>query len=156
MTESKREAFLAGERLDDVAIYLADSVVDDPATLAEYGERLEDGVLLIVPGESGRNAFSKATGKDAMAFAKEAMGEEGEIDADLTGGNCPACEGDEGPHASDERAESESNQIRVVFAFAEERNEEVGGIYAEGDVIHAYAQCVCGAAFSQRWVAGER
>lgn len=141
MSESKREEFLAGERPDDVAIYLAEGVVDDPDALSAYGERLEDGVLLVVPGESGRNAFSTATGKDAMAFAKEAMGEEGEIDADLTGGRCPAC-GDE--------------EIRIVFAFAEEPNEEVGGIYAEGTVIHAYAQCACGTAFSQRWVAGER
>ena len=156
MTESKREVFLRGERLDDVAIYLAEGVVDDPATLAEYGERLEGGVLLIVPGEAGRNAFSKATGKDAMAFAKEAMGEEGEIDADLTGGSCPACEENEARSASSERTESESSEVRIVFAFAEERNEEVGGIYAEGDVIHAYAQCSCGTAFSQRWVAGER
>ena len=141
MSESKREEFLAGERPDDVAIYLAEGVVDDPDALSAYGERLDDGVLLVVPGESGRNAFSTATGKDAMAFAKEAMGEEGEIDADLAGGRCPACGDDE---------------IRIVFAFAEEPNEEVGGIYAEGTVIHAYAQCACGTAFSQRWVAGER
>jgi hypothetical protein len=138
---SEREQFLAGERPDDVAIYLAEGVVDDPDALAGYGERLEDGILLVVPGERGRNAFSTATGKDAMAFAKEAMGEEGEIDADLSGGSCPDCGDDE---------------IRIVFAFAEEPNEEVGGIYAEGTVIHAYAQCSCGAAFSQRWVAGER
>lgn len=137
---SKREQFLAGERPDDVAIYLAEGVVDDPDALAEYGERLDEGVLLVVPGEAGRNAFSRATGKDAMAFAKEAMGEDGEIDADLTGGSCPVSD----------------DEIRIVFAFAEERNEEVGGIYAEGAVIHAYAQCACGTAFSQRWVAGER
>lgn len=152
---SARKEFLAGERPDDVAIYLADSVVDDPAVLAEYGQRLESGVLLIVPGESGRNAFSKATGKDAMAFAKEAMGEEGEIDADLAGGSCPACEEREADGTPGERTGSE-NEIRIVFAFAEEPNEEVGGIYAEGTVIHAYAQCACGTAFSQRWVAGER
>lgn len=139
-----REAFLAGERPEDVAIYLADDVVDDPDALAGYGERLEDGVLLIVPGDAGRNAFSKATGKDAMAFAKEAMGTDGEIDADLTGGHCPACD------------DSDENEIRIVFAFAEESNEDVGGIYAEGAVIHAYAQCGCGTAFSQRWLADER
>jgi hypothetical protein len=136
-----REAFLAGERPEDVAIYLADDAVDDPDTLAEYGERVDEGVLLIVPGESGRNAFSRATGKDAMAFAKEAMGEEGEVDAGLVGGHCPDCQNDD---------------VRIVFAFTEERNEDVGGIYAEGPVIHAYAQCSCGTAFSQRWVAGKR
>ncbi len=135
-----REEFLAGDRPEDVAIYLADSVVDDPGALADYGQRTEDGVLLIVPGENGRNAFSNATGKDAMTFAKEAMDAEGEIDRDLTDGICPESEGD----------------VRIVFAFAEERNEEVGGIYAEGDVIHAYAQCSCGTAFSDRWIAGER
>ncbi|WP_214676352.1 DUF5807 family protein, partial [Escherichia coli] len=41
--------------------------------------------------------------------------------------------------------------IRRV-AFAEAQNEEVGGIYAEGDVIHAYAKSSEGAAFSDRWV----
>jgi hypothetical protein len=28
----------------------------------------------------------------------------------------------------------------------------VGGVYAEGDVVHAYAQCACGTAYSDRWV----
>lgn len=138
---TRREEFLSGTRPDDVAIYLSRSVVDDIGKLAEYGEAVADGIVLVVPGESGRNAFSKVAGTDAMAFAKEAMDEEGEIDADLTGGSCPACD---------------KNEIRYVFSFAEEQNDEVGGLYAEGDVIHAYARCGCGTAFSDRWVAGER
>lgn len=137
---TRREEFLSGTRPDDVAIYLSRSVVDDIGQLAEYGEELEDGIVLVVPGESGRNAFSKVAGEDAMAFAKEAMDEEGAIDPDLTGGTCPACG---------------ANDVRYVFSFAEEQNDEVGGLYAEGDVIHAYAQCGCGTAFSNRWVAGE-
>ncbi|MCH7660899.1 MAG: hypothetical protein IH933_10085 [Euryarchaeota archaeon] len=138
---SRREEFLSGERPEDVAIYLAASAVDNIGKLAAYGEEIEDGVVLTIPGESGRSAFSKVAGKDAMAFAKEAMDEEGEINADLTGGSCPACG---------------SEDLDYVFAFAEERNEEVGGLYAEGDVIHAYAHCTCGTAFSDRWVASER
>lgn len=138
---SRLAEFIAGERPEDVAIYLAEDVVDDLGKLADYGEETDAGIVLVVPGESGRNAFSKVAGKDAMAFAKEAMGEEGEIDADLAGGACPACGSDDG---------------RFTFAFSEEKNEEVGGIYAKGDVIHAYAQCPCGTAFSDRWVAGER
>nr|WP_303650278.1 DUF5807 family protein [Halalkalicoccus sp. NIPERK01] len=132
---------MAGERPEDVAIYLAEDVVDDLGKLDDYGEEVGEGIVLVVPGESGRNAFSKVAGQDAMAFAKEAMDEEGEIDADLAGGTCPACGADD---------------LDYVFAFAEERNEEVGGIYAEGDVIHAYARCGCSGAFSDRWVAGER
>lgn len=138
---SRLEEFLAGERHEDVAIYLAEDVVDDLGKLADYGEEVEDGIVLVVPGESGRNAFSTVAGKDAMAFAKEAMGEEGGIETDLTGGTCPDCGSDD---------------LRFTFAFSEERNEEVGGRYAEGDVIHAYAQCSCGTAFSDRWVVGER
>ncbi|WP_122088355.1 DUF5807 family protein [Halalkalicoccus subterraneus] len=138
---SRLEEFLAGERPEDVAIHLAEDVVDDLGKLAEYGEDAGDGIVLVVPGESGRNAFSKVAGTDAMAFAKEAMDAEGAIDADLARGACPACGSDD---------------VRFTFAFAEAENEEVGGIYAEGDVIHAYAQCGCGTAFSDRWVAGER
>lgn len=138
---SRLTEFLAGERPEDVAIYLAEDVVDDLGKLADYGEEQGEGIVLVVPGESGRNAFSTVAGKDAMAFAKEAMDAEGEIDADLDGGTCPACGSDD---------------LDYVFAFAEERNEEVGGIYAEGDVIHAYARCGCSTAFSDRWVAGER
>ncbi|ADJ16360.1 DUF5807 family protein [Halalkalicoccus jeotgali] len=138
---SRLAEFLAGERPEDVAIYLDERVVDDLGKLADYGEETEDGIVLVVPGESGRNAFSTVAGTDAMAFAKEAMDEEGDIDADLAGGICPACDAED---------------VRYVFAFAEERNEEVGGIYAEGDVIHAYARCGCSSAFSDRWVAGER
>lgn len=138
---SRLAEFLAGERPEDVAIYLEESVVDDLGKLADYGDEQGEGIVLVVPGESGRNAFSTVAGKDAMTFAKEAMDEEGEIDTTLAGGTCPACGSDD---------------VRFTFAFAEEENEEVGGIYAEGDVIHAYAQCGCSTAFSDRWVAGER
>ncbi len=128
--------FRAAERPDDVALYLADSFVEDPK-LEEFGERVDGGVLMVVDGESGRSAFEAATGTGAMEFARTAMATESEIDDDLTGGTCPDCE---------------DGSPEFVFAFAEERNEEVGGIYAEGDVIHAYAQCDCGTAYSDRWV----
>ena len=137
-----RAAFLAGERTEDVALFLADSFVDDDR-LERFGERVDGGTLLVVDGERGRNAFQAATGVDAMAFAGSAMGLEGIVDGDLTGGTCPD-EPEGGDHA-----------VQFVFAFAEERNEEVGGIYADGDVIHAYAQCRCGTAYSDRWVAGD-
>ncbi|MEM4782126.1 MAG: DUF5807 family protein [Halalkalicoccus sp.] len=138
---SRTDEFLAGERPEDVAIYLSSDSVDDLGKLAAYGEETAAGVVLTVPGDSGRSAFSKVAGTDAMAFAKEAMDAEGEIDADLSGGACPACGADD---------------VRYTFAFAEEENDEVGGLYAEGDVIHAYARCGCSVAFSDRWVAGER
>lgn len=133
-----REEFLAGERPDDVALYLADSYVSDER-LEQFGDRVADGVLIVVDGERGRNAFRAATGTGAMEFAKSAMNLEGTIDDGLTSGKCPDVSADDG-HA-----------VQFVFAFAEERNEEVGGIYAEGDVIHAYAQCTCGTAYSDRW-----
>ncbi|PCR92332.1 DUF5807 family protein [Natrinema ejinorense] len=133
-----RAEFLAGERLDDVALFLADSYVSDER-LEQFGDRVDDGTLIVVDGERGRNAFQAATGTGAMEFAKSAMSNEGEIAEDLTGGQCPAA-GDGGPHTT-----------QFVFAFAEGRNEEVGGIYADGAVVHAYAQCTCGTAFSDRW-----
>ena len=135
-----RAEFLAGDRPDDVALFLADSYVSDDR-LEQFGERVEDGTLIVVDGERGRNAFQAATGSQAMQFAKSAMDNEGIIDADLTGGTCPETPG----------SEDGEHEIQFVFAFAEERNEDVGGIYAEGDVIHAYAQCTCGTAFSDRW-----
>ncbi|QRV13542.1 hypothetical protein JMJ58_11245 [Haloterrigena salifodinae] len=133
-----REEFLAGERPDDVALFLADSYVSDDR-LAEFGERVEDGVLIVVDGERGRNAFEAATGTQAMQFAKSAMELEGIIEDDLTGGQCPEAPADE-EHA-----------VQFVFAFAEEQNEDVGGIYAEGDVVHAYAKCTCETAYSDKW-----
>ncbi|MFC6719354.1 DUF5807 family protein [Natrialbaceae archaeon GCM10025810] len=133
-----REEFLAGERPDDVALFLADSFVDDDR-LAEFGERVEGGVLIVVDGERGRNAFRAATGTEAMQFAGSAMDVDGLVESDLTGGTCPD-EPDGGDH-----------EVRFVFAFSEEQNEDVGGIYAEGDVIHAYARCACGTAYSDRW-----
>ncbi|WP_226004250.1 DUF5807 family protein [Natrinema salinisoli] len=139
---NSREAFLAGERLDDVALFLADSYVSDDR-LEQFGDRVDDGTLIVVDGERGRGAFQAATGTGAMEFAKSAMSTEGEIDGDLTGGHCP--------DASDD----EDHTIQFVFAFAEAQNEEVGGIYAEGAVVHAYAQCTCGTAFSDRWNVSE-
>ena len=135
--------FLAGDRPDDVAIFLADTAVDSPETLASVGEPVDGGVLIVVEGDRGRDAFRAATGVDAMAFAKEAMATDGTVAPDLSNGSCP------------ESRDDSAHDLRFVFAFAEERNEEVGGIYAEGDVIHAYAQCGCGTAYSDTWVVGE-
>ncbi|ELZ01500.1 hypothetical protein C482_06989 [Natrialba chahannaoensis JCM 10990] len=155
-----REEFLAGERPDDIALFLAESYVSDDR-LESFGESVEDGVLIIVDGDRGRNAFEAATDSQAMEFAQSAMGLEGLIDSDLAGGRCPerpagdatsdgdACgEGDNHDHNHDHDHE---HNIQYVFAFAEEQNEDVGGIYADGDVVHAYAQCSCGTAFSDRW-----
>jgi len=72
----QREAFLAGERLEDVALFLADSYVSDER-LEEFGERVDDGTLIVIDGERGRNAFQAATGTGAMEFAKSAMSNEG-------------------------------------------------------------------------------
>ncbi|MFC7044375.1 DUF5807 family protein [Halobacteriaceae archaeon GCM10025711] len=140
---SKVAEFLRGERPDDVALFLADSFVDDAGTLADHGETVEGGVVIVVAGDAGRSAFSTATGMDAMAFARQAMGQDGHVHADLAGGDCP--DDEDGDHHAE-----------FVFAFAEEQHEDVGGLYAEGDVVHAYAQCSCGTAYSDRWVAGDR
>ncbi|MFW5903337.1 MAG: DUF5807 family protein [Halolamina sp.] len=144
---SDLEEFLAGDRPEDVALYLSDGFVDDVEKLADYGDSVADGVVIVVDGARGRNAFYAATGNDAMAFAKRAMGTEGTVHPDLTGGDCP--------DVADDETQAD-HETTFVFAFAEEQNEEVGGLYAEGDVIHAYAQCACGTAYTQKWVAGER
>ncbi|WP_257299903.1 DUF5807 family protein [Haloarchaeobius sp. FL176] len=141
MSDSRRETFLAGELPEDIALYLADSFVDDVGRLEKYGERVADGIVVVVDGDSGRDAFTAATGADAMNFAKEAMGTEGTIAPNLTAGDCPECD---------------DGTVEYVFAFAEEQNKEVGGLYEEGDVIHAYARCSCEAAYSHKWVAGSR
>ncbi|MCU4926203.1 DUF5807 family protein [Halobacteria archaeon AArc-dxtr1] len=138
MTDA-RDGFLAGERPEDVALFLATSYVSDDR-LDSFGTAVDGGTLIVVDGERGRNAFRAATGTDAMDFAKTAMATEGEIDADLTGGECPVAE------------DGDDHDVQYIFAFAEEQNEEVGGIYAEGDVIHAYAKCACDEAYSDRWV----
>jgi hypothetical protein len=140
------EAFLSGGRPDDVALFLADTFVDDPETLADRGVRVDGGVVLVIDGERGRQVFDSITGTDAMRFAQEAGATEGEVAPDLSGGRCP------------ERAAGGGSEhvAQFVFAFAEAKNDDVGGIYAEGDVIHAYARCECGAGYSQRWVAGAR
>ena len=56
MTDARAE-FLAGERPEDVALFLSDRVVDDPAVLLEYGEEVPGGVLLVMDGETGRSVF---------------------------------------------------------------------------------------------------
>jgi hypothetical protein len=141
---SKLDEFLAGERLEDVALFLTHEYLDEEGKIANYGQEVENGVVLVVPGDDGRGMFASGTGMDAMEFAQGAMGNRGEIDTDLGGGDCPEAEPDE------------NHNVKFVFAFAEEQNEEVGGLYEEGDVIHAYAQCECGTAYSDRWVVGEK
>lgn len=140
---SKLEEFLAGERLDDVALFLTHDHLDEDGKIADYGESVDDGVVLVVPGDEGRQMFAAGTGMDAMNFAKGAMGTEGTIHPDLAGGDCPAGDGDD-------------HRVKFVFAFAEAENPEVGGLYEEGDVVHAYAQCECGQSYAQKWVVGSR
>ncbi|PSQ33260.1 hypothetical protein BRD09_01470 [Halobacteriales archaeon SW_10_68_16] len=146
MTADDRAAFLAGDRPDDVLVYLSAEAVSDPAALEAHGERVDGGLVLVLSGERARGVFQRAAGIDPMAFAREAMDTAGEIRRDCTGGVCPASDSDGG---SDHTA-------RFVFAFAEAQNEDVGGLYAEGDVIHAYVACTCGERYSDKWVAGER
>jgi len=149
-----REEFLAGERPEDVLMYFAEDAVSGIDALADTrtGERVETGVVIVVDGEEGRGAFQSVTGHDPMQFAQQAMGTEGTVDPDCTGGTCPNASDDGG----DDDDSGEPHEARFVFAFAEEQNEEVGDLYAEGDVVHAYVSCSCGQAYSDKWVVGER
>lgn len=140
--EARYAAFRRGERVDDVCIYLHEEGVGNVEALSEMGIRTDDGVVLVMPGEEGRAAFQRATSLDPMDFAGMAMDREGGIDDDLTGGECPDA-GDGADH-----------YVKFVFAFAEERHPEMEGLYAEGDVVHAYAACACGTTYSDKWVAG--
>lgn len=142
--ESPRQAFLAGERPDDVLIYLSEDGVSNLDALSEYGERVSNGVVLVLDGERGRSAFERAVGVGPMSFAGTAMDIEGDIASDCTNGECPSKHPDE-PDAD--------HALRFLFAFVEAQKEDVGGIYADGDVVHAYAACTCGTAYSDRWVA---
>lgn len=152
---SKLEAFLAGDRLDDVVFYVSDAFLDDDSRLREVGTETDGGVLLVLDGETGRSAFQAGTGMGAMEFAKEAMAAEGEIARSLDGGECPFA-GDADGDGEGEDTDDDDHEVRFVFAFAEGENPEVGGLYAEGDVIHAYAHCTCGESYSRKWVVGDR
>ena len=140
--------FLAGERPDDVALYLTEAVVSNVESLADRTDAVAraDGVVLVVEGERGRRVFSQFAGTDAMQFARSAMGTDGRVAADLADGECPSATG----------ADASDHDVAFVFAFAEAQNEAVGGLYAEGDVLHAYARCECGTAYADRWVCGDR
>jgi hypothetical protein len=143
MNPDRRE-FLDGERPADVLLFFAESAVSDLGTLSQHGEAVENGVALVLEAERGRSAFEGGTGIDPMTLAGAAMDAEGKIDLEAFDGECPETGGG---------ANADEHAPRLVFAFAEERNEEVGGIYAEGDVLHAYAVCECGSVYSERWVA---
>ncbi len=139
------DSFLAGDRPDDILIYLDEEGVGSIDDLLDIGTRVDDGVVLVLPGDDGQAAFESATGLDAMDFADMAMGTDGDVDDDCTSGRCPEADGDGG----------DEHYVKFVFAFAEERNEAVGGLYAEGDVIHGYAACACGTTYSDKWVTGD-
>ncbi|GGL69670.1 DUF5807 family protein [Halocalculus aciditolerans] len=140
------DEFLDGDRVEDVAVYLSESTVGDLGALAEYGVDVDDGIVLVLPGDQGRSAFKRVSGMDAMDFAGRAMDTDGDIDRDLASGECPSKHADE---------PDDDHRVKLGFAFAEEQNEEVGGLYAEGAVVHAYAYCTCGTAYSDRWLIDE-
>ena len=152
-------AFLAGDRLDDVVLYLSDVFLDDDSRLRDVGTETDDGVRLVLDGETGRDAFAAGTGMDAMAFAGDAMGTAGTIVRSLDAGVCPNehADADAVSDTADATDTADANHaVRFLLAFAEAQNESVGGRYADGDVIHAYAHCACGARYADRWVVGER
>ncbi|WP_436900614.1 DUF5807 family protein [Halovenus halobia] len=134
---SEREAFLAGERPSDIHIFLHEDSVSNAEALQAHGESVAEGIVLVMDGDQARSVFQQATGIDPMALAQEAMKQDGSVTEDCTAATCP--EGDD--HAP-----------KFIFAFAEEQNEEVGGIYADGPVIHAYVACDCGTRYSDKWV----
>lgn len=136
---SDRGAFLAGERPSDVHVYLHEETVSNPEALLDHGERLEDGIALVMDGERARRVFSRVADIDPMELAGQAMGTDGEVDPDCVGGTCPAGTG-------------ESHRPRFVFAFAERQNPDAGGLYAEGNVLHAYVVCTCGETYSDKWL----
>jgi len=137
---SERESFLAGERPSDIHIFLHDESISNAAALEDYGERVEDGVVLLMDGDQARGIFQQATGIDPMALAQEAMKRDGSVSNECTEATCP---------------EGEEHPPKFIFSFAEEQSEEVGGIYADGPVIHAYVACECGARYSDKWVLDE-
>ena len=139
--EARYAAFRRGERTDDVCIYLHEEGVGNVDALSELGLRTDDGVVLVLPGEEGRAAFQRATSLDPMDFAGMAMDTAGRVDEDFTSGECP------------EAGDAADHYVKFVFAFAEEHHPEMEGLYAEGDVIHAYAACACGTTYSDKWVA---
>lgn len=135
------EQFLAGERHDDILVFLHQETVGEPDALAGVAEEVEDGMVLVLPGDRGSEVFQKVTGIAPMNFAGDAMGTDGDIRRDCTGGTCPS-------------RSDEDHRVKFVFAFSEAQNEEVGDLYAEGDVLHAYAACECGTTYSDKWVIG--
>ena len=153
---SNLDAFLAGDRLDDVVIFISDAHLDDGSRLRNVGTETDAGVRLVLDGETGRSAFQAGTGMGAMEFAQTAMRTEGTIARTLDDGDCPFADDGDDEAADPDGADDENHEVRFVFVFAEGRNEEVGGLYADGDVIHAYAHCACGESYSQKWVVGDR
>jgi hypothetical protein len=153
MNDARME-FLAGERPEDVLLYFNEEDVDGLDRLAEIGESVDTGAVLVLDGSEGRGAFQRATGVDPMSLPNMAERVEDSIDRGCTDGECPS-DADEPHRVKFLFAFAEEQNEEVGDIYAEEQNEEVGDIYAEGDVIHAYAVCVCGTVYSERWVAGE-
>ncbi|MFB6133998.1 MAG: DUF5807 family protein [Halanaeroarchaeum sp.] len=146
MTADRVEAFRRGDRPDDVALYLAGETVSDLEELLAqpYAQKAGDGVIIVTEGDRGRAVFEQFTGEEAMTFTGAAMQRDGTIAPSLAGGRCPDDEG------------GTDHDPVFVFSFVEEQNEDVGGLYADGDVVHAYAQCSCGTAYADKWIADER
>ena len=57
MSGDRYGAFLAGDRPDDILIYLHETALGSVEDLLEVGIRVEDGVVLVLPGDNGQAAF---------------------------------------------------------------------------------------------------
>jgi len=137
----ERAAFLDGERPSDIHIFLHEDSVSNLDALEAHGERLAEGIALVLDGDEARGIFQRTTGIDPMGLAQDAMGTDGEIGSECTTATCP---------------DGEDHTPQFIFSFVEEQNEEVGGLYAEGAVIHGYVACECGTRYSDKWVVEEQ
>ena len=133
------DEFLAVNRHDDIVLFLSEHVVDEHSAIRDQALSVETGCVLTISGTRAQQIVESAIGMGPMAFAKKAMGTRVHVDRELKDAACPSGHTD--------------HETEFILAFSEAENQAVGGLYAQGPVIHAYTQCSCGALAADKWVA---
>lgn len=133
--------FIAGEKPKHILLYHGIGAGKLPDQAAKLAHDIEDGHVMVLPAAMAQEIADKVLIPDLSTFSERSRERGGAIESFLTAGTCP--------EAMDN---GKGHTLEQIFAFVQPKDELLGGIYAKGDVMHAYALCSCQTYYSDRWV----
>ncbi|WP_254280489.1 DUF5807 family protein [Haloarcula marina] len=136
------EQFIAGNRPGHIMLFQHENATSLPDDASKVAKNAAEGKMIIQPAVMARDLIDKVLVPNISQFTELSQKRQGNIEPYLTSGDCPEANSNH----------DEDHIIEQLFAFVQPKHNSLGGIYADGDVMHAYARCSCQVHYSDRWV----